>query len=195
MKQMLCAILLLAVLIGCAQPPENLPRAQVEEVVEETVMEAVEPQMSEKNVTAVRVDMTGSTFEFEGYAPGKSHVGTFKNVSGVLLVSNGVIVGAKGMADVSSVSTGIGQLNKHLQSGDFFDVAKYPTIEFESKSIKAGMLTGVLMFRGVQKELSIPVNMTNVSLSGEFLLDVTPFNFKYVGINKDVRVKFDVMLP
>lgn len=225
MKRIVCAVLLLAVLIGCAQPPENLPRAQVEDVTEEVMEEPVEEPMEtpmedsmakknesmmetnesmmEKNesmtsmegVTEIPLDMSTSMFEFEGYGPGKSHLGTFGQITGVLLVSNAEIVGAKGTIDASSVSTGIGQLDQHLQSDDFFDVAMYPTIEFESTSLKDGMLNGLLTFRGVQKELSIPVNATNESITGEFLLDVTPFNFKYVGINKDVRVKFDVKRP
>ena len=38
--------------------------------------------------------------------------------------------------DATSVSTGFGPLDKHLKSEDFFEVEKYPTISFESTSVK-----------------------------------------------------------
>lgn len=38
--------------------------------------------------------------------------------------------------DTASISTGLPDLEKHLQSEDFFDAAKYPSITFVSKSLK-----------------------------------------------------------
>lgn len=38
--------------------------------------------------------------------------------------------------DAASIDTGLAELEKHIQSEEFFDVAKYPTITFTSKNLK-----------------------------------------------------------
>ncbi len=139
----------------------------------------------------VFVDSTNSHFEFEGYAVGKSHVGTFDDFSGSLIFDEGKIVGAEGVIPVESVNTGISKLDGHLQSDDFFDAGRYPVIKFISTSLENDVMTGQIDFRGVTKEISFPVIIEGNSLSADFFLDVTPFNFKYLGINKDVRIAFN----
>lgn len=62
--------------------------------------------------------------------------------------------------DVSSINTDDAQRDKHLQSADFFDVAKYPTITFKSKSLRAKgknsySLKGDLTMHGVTKEITL----------------------------------------
>lgn len=138
----------------------------------------------------VFVDSSNSHFEFEGYAVGKSHIGTFDDWSGSLIFDEGEIVGAEGIINVDSVNTGIGKLDTHLQSDDFFDIENYPTIEFVSTNLENNVMTGQIDFRGITKEISFPVVIEGRSLSADFFLDVTPFNFKYVGINRDVRLSF-----
>jgi polyisoprenoid-binding protein YceI len=64
--------------------------------------------------------------------------------------------------DTSSVDTGIDQRNGHLKSPDFFDVAKYPTATFVSKSFSKsdGKLTvvGDLTLHGVTKTVTLDVD-------------------------------------
>ncbi len=38
--------------------------------------------------------------------------------------------------DAASVDTGLAELEKHIQSEEFFEVAKYPTITFTSRNLK-----------------------------------------------------------
>jgi polyisoprenoid-binding protein YceI len=63
-----------------------------------------------------------------------------------------------------SIDTGIEKRDEHLKTADFFDVAKYPEITFQSKSVeKKGnqfIATGTFTMHGVSKELSIPFTMT-----------------------------------
>ena len=66
--------------------------------------------------------------------------------------------------DAASVNTRVQRRDDHLRSAEFFDVAKYPTITFVSKSITktsttAGTLTGELTVHGVTKTVAIPVTM------------------------------------
>jgi polyisoprenoid-binding protein YceI len=66
--------------------------------------------------------------------------------------------------DAASINTRIERRDTHLKSADFFDVAKYPTITFVSKSIAktsptGGTLTGDLTMHGVTKSVGIPVTL------------------------------------
>lgn len=65
-------------------------------------------------------------------------------------------------ADVSSVSTDNEQRDKHLQSDDFFNAAKFPQIKFASKSFQLlgsnkYALTGDLTIRDITKTVSFDV--------------------------------------
>jgi len=181
-RKVLIAILLIAVgVYAFAQyTPGEGDRAGVGEVTGNVVAQG----------TAVPIDPQKSNFEFEGYAVGKSHIGTFNDWQGKIYRENGQITGVEGTIQANSVNTGIGGLDKHLKSDDFFDVEQFPEITFESTNINQGIMTGILTFRGVEKQLTFPVTLDE-SVEAEFFLDVTPFNFKYTGVNKEVRLKFD----
>ena len=58
---------------------------------------------------------------FEGFGPGKSHLGKFDNWNGELFLENQEIVGFEGTIQTNSVNTGIGGLDTHLNSEDFFN--------------------------------------------------------------------------
>jgi polyisoprenoid-binding protein YceI len=67
-------------------------------------------------------------------------------------------------ADVNSISTDNERRDNHLKSPDFFDVAKYPTLTFKSKSFqkvegKKYKLTGDLTMHGVTKPVTLDVTM------------------------------------
>jgi len=64
--------------------------------------------------------------------------------------------------DVNSINTREPDRDKHLKSADFFDVANYPTMKFESKKIvpdgpEAYEVTGDLTIRGVTREVVLHV--------------------------------------
>jgi polyisoprenoid-binding protein YceI len=63
-------------------------------------------------------------------------------------------------ADVSSIDTEVEMRDKHLKSGDFFEVEKYPKMTFKSTSIeKTGQdkykLTGNLTIRDITKPVTM----------------------------------------
>src|SRR6478735_9427047 len=69
-------------------------------------------------------------------------------------------------AEASSISTGVGDRDGHLRSGDFFDADTYPQIRFVSTGVRRKSndefeLTGDLTIRDVTK----PVNL-NVEFGG-----------------------------
>ncbi len=65
-------------------------------------------------------------------------------------------------ADISSINTRDEKRDGHLKSPDFFDVEKFPTLTFKSKSVKAKgsdelSVTGDLTIHGVTKEVVLEV--------------------------------------
>lgn len=66
--------------------------------------------------------------------------------------------------DAASLTTRNDRRDTHLKSPDFFDVAKYPTITFTSKSVArtsptTGVITGDLTMHGVTRSLQVPVTV------------------------------------
>lgn len=64
----------------------------------------------------------------------------------------------------ASIDTKEAGRDKHLQSPDFFDAAKYPEITFKSSAVAAKgqnqyEVTGTLTMHGVSKEVTLPVIM------------------------------------
>ena len=140
----------------------------------------------------VEIDKQKSTLEFEGYTPVKSHVGTFDDWSGNLIISDDKIVGVEGAIKTNSVNTGIAGLDKHLKAHDFFNANAFPEITFTSTNIDREniKMSGELTFRGVTKEITFPISINKNAVSAEFFLDTTPFNMENTAVNKEVRIKF-----
>lgn len=68
----------------------------------------------------------------------------------------------------SSVDTNIAKRDKHLQSADFFDAAKYPTMTFESKEIRdAGNglyeVNGTLNVKGKDYDFLLPLGLAGIA--------------------------------
>ncbi len=190
MKKILVFGLLLMLgilLVSCVSAPDDVESA---EIVDEDVTAAT---LSEDAV-AENVDMELSSFEFEGYAGVKSHVGTFEDFEAVLYVLDGEIVGAEGVIMASSVKTDSEKLDGHLKNDDFFDVEVYPEIRFDNGVVSGANIVGDLTFHGVTKTISIPVTVTETTLTTDFLLDTTDFGMKYSGVDKDVRIAFVLVL-
>lgn len=79
-------------------------------------------------------------------------------------------------ADIASITTGNNQRDSHLKSEDFFDVAKYPTLNFLSTSINKTdddnvyELIGDLTIKGVTKPIILTVEYggTMTDFYGQF---------------------------
>lgn len=57
--------------------------------------------------------------------------------------------------DTTSVDTGIQKRDKHLRSPDFFNVQKFPSIEYVMTSVNKEYLTGTLTMHGVTKQIKL----------------------------------------
>ena len=113
--------------------------------------------------------------------------------------------------DTTSVNTGFDAFNKHLQSADLFDAAKYPTIKFSGDKFtfagdKVTAITGNLTLLGKTQPVTLKANQFNCYQSpmlkrevcgGDFeaTIDRTAFGMAYGidwGFPKDVKLVIQV---
>ena len=153
-----------------------------------------EPEPVDGEVSLL-INKSISSLEFEGYGPGKSHVGTFTNWDGSMQFTGTELSGAQGTIDVNSVDTGIGGLDSHLLKEEFFDAENYPLITIVSTGINEDrtMMDVDLTFRGVTRSLTIPVTIDANQIAAEFVLNVRDFGVSYDGINDEVRLAFTMV--
>lgn len=64
----------------------------------------------------------------------------------------------KAQVNTASLSTGVATRDQHLRSPDFFDVAHYPSIDFESTHVQQteaakGLVTGNLTLHGITQQV------------------------------------------
>jgi len=138
------------------------------------------------------IDVSKSHMSFTGYGPGKEHDGKFNEWSGEIHIDDGNIIGFEGIIKTNSADTGIGGLNTHLQSEDFFNAEENPTITFKSKNLDNGKLTGGLTFLGTYSLISFPVIITKDSISADFIIDTNQFGKMSDNANKEVRIYFEL---
>jgi polyisoprenoid-binding protein YceI len=111
------------------------------------------------------VDPAHSTAQFTVRHLGISNVtGNFTKVSGTVVLNDTDMTKSQVSAsiDVNSVDTRVEARDKDLKSPNFFDVEKYPTIEFKSKRITGSggklQVIGDLTIHGTTREVTLDVD-------------------------------------
>lgn len=109
------------------------------------------------------VDPLHTSVGFEVWHLGIAKVqGRFTKKSGKLVIdANDITRSSVSFAiEVDSIDTAVAPRDQHLRSADFFDVAKYPEIRFEStrirKTERGYVADGRLTMKAVTKDVSIP---------------------------------------
>ena len=118
------------------------------------------------------IDPAHSTAQFTVRHLAISNVtGNFTKLTGSIVLNEKDITQSQVSAsiDVSSVDTRVEARNKDLKSPNFFDVEKYPTIEFKSKRIVNGggklQVIGDLTIHGTTREVTLDVDGPTPELS------------------------------
>ena len=102
--------------------------------------------------------------------------------------------------DPASINTREGNRDGHLKSPDFFDVASYPTITFNSTHIettdaKHGKVTGDLTMHGVTKSVTLDVEFMGLGVNpmsratSAAFTALTKINRKDWGLNWNVALE------
>lgn len=115
-----------------------------------------------------QIDPTHTTGEFKVQHAGVSWIpGYIRGVVGEIEFDPANPTAAKFSAelDLNTLDTGFGPRDGHLKSPDFFDVAKFPKLKYESASVEAIDATH---FK-VKGKLTIKDTTKDVELEGEFL--------------------------
>ncbi len=163
---------------------------------------------------ALAVSPENSKVLFTGSKVTGRHEGGFNSFRGLIdLVKDSPMESAVQIdVDAASVFTDADGLTKHLQTGDFFDVAKYPKATFTSIQIvsddSAGTgnykVTGDLELRGIRKRVTFPATITvtedEVKVDAEFSINRKDFGILYAGkaddlIRDNVVIRFDFYAP
>lgn len=119
----------------------------------------------------------GHLIKFESKDPS----GVFEDVKGIVKFDEKDLAGSSFnlSIDVASISTGNGMKNKKAMTKEWFDAAKYPTIEFVStkvvKTEKGYQVHGNMDMKGVKRFRKIPLNVVRgkdgLKFTGTFWVD------------------------
>ena len=85
--------------------------------------------------------------------------------------------------DVNTINTGVDSRDNHLKKDEYFNVAKFPTINFASTSISGNQnqytVTGNLTIKGVTKPVSFPFTVktenNGLMFNGDFSINRKDF--------------------
>ena len=133
-------------------------------------------QNANQTAAAVRtydIDSSHSSAQFKVRHLMVSNVrGEFGHVSGQVVIDEVDVTRSSVdvTIDASTINTHDAKRDEHLRSGDFFDVATYPTITFKSKRVQPGkggdlFVTGDLTIRGVTREVTLDVEPLSAEIN------------------------------
>jgi len=131
-----------------------------------------------------------SSLFIKGTAFGVTKEASFNNWNWDLLIEKGKIIGFEGIIDSSSINTKLKWLDEKLIGEKVLNVEKYPEIKFKYLNLEGNEVIGDLTILGKTQEIRIPVVITEQSISGDFSLNLRPFNIESDKISKDVWVVF-----
>jgi polyisoprenoid-binding protein YceI len=214
MKKFGLAILLFSgFLAACEDPAANKARALTSNVSAPAANTQTSAPVAAKGET-LPVTPENSKVLFIGSKVTGKHDGGFHRFSGSIDLVNQKPEDSSVKIDIeaSSVFTDTDALTKHLQTGDFFEVEKFPKASFASTRIEpdsaAGAnnytVTGDLELRGVKKSVTFPAIITvtpsDVSVNSEFSINRKDFGIVYAGkaddlVRDDVVIKLDLKTP
>lgn len=160
--------------------------------------------------TTATVIAEKSKIEFTGAKVTGHHDGVFQKFNGQLMYSGATPTGINFDIDLASVKTDQAKLDGHLQTPDFFDVAKFPKATFTSTSITPGAtpndytVSGTLDMHGVRKDVTFPVKVetspAGVHAYSTFSINRQDWGIAYKGaaddlVKDDVAIRLDLWFP
>lgn len=196
-------ILSIALLLSaCEDPATNKTKA----VTSETTNTQTQTARQSKG-ESLPITPETSKVEFTGSKVTGKHDGGFKQFSGNIDLVNNKPEESQVTVDIDmkSVFTDADGLTKHLQTGDFFEVEKYPKSSFVStkivpdtaKGANSYTVTGDLEMRGQKKSITFPavitVNPNEVGVDTEFAINRKDFGIVYAGKADDL-IRDDVVI-
>src|SRR5215471_1149231 len=194
----------LLLIAACSDPAANKPKASVGTAA---------PENGKQGGEKLTITPENSKVEFVASKVTRSHNGSFKQFSGTidLLNSDPAQSVVSISIDAGSITTDEPDLTKHLQTPDFFDVAKFPKATFVSTKIEPSTangathsVTGNFDLHGIKKSISFPATIQvgpgSVSVTADFAINRKDFALNYPGkaddlIRDNVEIKLTLNVP
>jgi len=211
----LTTVVFASLLVACANPAANKPKATVANAAPER--DSAAPAAAEAPHV---ISPENSKIEFVAAKVTRSHQGSFKRFAGTLDFVPKYWPDSRVKIDIDtdSVVTDEDQLTAHLKTADFFDVAKYPKATFASTKIEGSRgldgpagdgrdsvnVTGNFELHGIKKSITFPatieVTPDSVSVNAEFAINRKDFGLLYPGkaddlIRDGVVIKLTLRVP
>ncbi len=187
----------LSLFVACANPAADKSKA----VTSQAAPVSANSTQGEKYL----ITTANSRIEFIGSKVTGSHHGSFQKFSGEIDYA-GVAEKSRVSLNIemSSVTTDTPDVTKHLQTADFFDVAKFPQATFVSTEIKTGgdkgashTVTGNLTLHGVTKSIAFPATIAvdpgAITVESTFAINRKDFGINYAGA-ADNLIRAEVVL-
>ena len=191
---------------ACANPAANKPKATVSNAAPET--NSSKPAGSE----TLTISPDNSKIDFVAAKVTRSHNGSFKTFSGAIDLVNNKPEDSRVSIDIeaNSVVTDEPDLTKHLQTPDFFDVAKFPKATFVSTKVEPTTsggthnITGNFELHGIKKAITFPATIQiasdRLTVNAEFAINRKDWGLIYPGkaddlIRDGVVIKLTVNAP
>lgn len=130
---------------------------------------------------------SGANFTIKHMMIAKVH-GGFEKLSGTLALDSSDITKSsiEAVIDATSINTREAQRDTHLKSADFFDVEKYPTLNFKSTKVEKDgddlKVTGDLTIHGITKEVVLAVEGPTAEMKD-------PYGNIKIGISATTKIK------
>ena len=183
---------------ACSNPASDKPRA----VTNEAAPVAASSPVAQGQKYLITPE--NSKIEFIGSKVTGSHHGSFKKFSGEIDFKGQPENSRVSITiETNSVETDTPDLTKHLQTPDFFDVAKHPQAKFVSIEIKPGgekgthTVTGNLTLHGVTKAITFPATIAvapdAITVDSTFSINRKDFSINYAGA-ADNLIRDEVVL-
>ena len=138
------------------------------------------------------IDAAHSSVSFTTRLVGRAVPGKFSLFSGKITVdpAHPEKTTAEARIDAASISTNKEARDHHLQSPDYFDAVRYPSLTFQSKSVQPGAggdfdLTGDLTIKAVTKSVVLHVHPTSAAGAPPRWEAKTQVNRKDFGVTHD----------
>jgi polyisoprenoid-binding protein YceI len=191
---------------ACVNPAANKPKASVSNAAPEA--NSSKPAGAE----TLTISPDNSKIDFVAAKVTRSHNGSFKRFSGSIDLVNSKAEDSRVSIDIeaNSVETDEPDLTKHLQTPDFFDVAKFPKATFVSTMIEPASsggthnITGNFDLHGIKKSITFPATIQvtpgSVTVNAEFAINRKDWGLTYPGkaddlIRDGVVIKLNVNAP
>lgn len=130
---------------------------------------------------------SSASFSIKHMMIAKVH-GGFEKLSGTLQLDSSDITKSSVQASIeaASINTREPQRDAHLKSADFFDVEKFPTLDFKSTKVEPDgdelKVTGQLTIHGVSKEVVFQVDGPSQEMKD-------PYGNIKIGISATTKIK------